>query len=482
MSCDNLSLMLTKIRNASLARHTYVTLDANKASYALASILKQNGYILGFKVGLKPGQKPPADLDVEKASGEAFSTSKSDSELESVVSAPAKAGLEKAPKELSNQQKTVQDRFLTDKKITEGGFQPAKAGERRRDKRARSTFKGAFPAQKSNEKANTEVGKRMFVASRISQDNATPSQNRILAHRGQKQRVALWKIEKKLRSLMLQRRKLKTKLKLHLIRVSKTSKKTRMFLRRWGLRSKGGQRRRKVNLFPKVPRGEKGGLGTPSTKKRTGLRGKTKPNVSKSQSRSKSRPEPTHRGRKKHQRNMMRFKPGERRLGRLDPPTRSKANIGRKRSTHGTFTFRGFSKLQMDFKRAYRLTRPRLRRAYAYAQGLRTNRGLCFHLQKKRQRLKQRLNVLAQQNTTLVQKTSKQIHIGLKYFGPYRRPAITQIKRISRPSLRLYTNFRRIGRVHDGLGMTVLSTSQGLMSHLQAQRKKLGGEIVATIW
>lgn len=61
-------------------------------------------------------------------------------------------------------------------------------------------------------------------------------------------------------------------------------------------------------------------------------------------------------------------------------------------------------------------------------------------------------------------------------------PAITGIKRVSTPGRRLYTRYTEIPRVLNGLGISILSTSQGLMKDRDARRNKLGGELVCNVW
>ena len=56
------------------------------------------------------------------------------------------------------------------------------------------------------------------------------------------------------------------------------------------------------------------------------------------------------------------------------------------------------------------------------------------------------------------------------------------LKRISKPGLRVYANHEEIPKVLNGLGVAVLSTSQGVMTGHQAQRQKIGGEVIAYIW
>jgi len=78
-------------------------------------------------------------------------------------------------------------------------------------------------------------------------------------------------------------------------------------------------------------------------------------------------------------------------------------------------------------------------------------------------------------------KPQGEITVVLKY-GAEREPAITGIKRISKPGLRRYTNSREIPRVLGGMGISILSTSRGIMSDGQARKDKLGGEIICTVY
>lgn len=73
------------------------------------------------------------------------------------------------------------------------------------------------------------------------------------------------------------------------------------------------------------------------------------------------------------------------------------------------------------------------------------------------------------------------IRVSLKY-GPNREKIITGIKRISKPGLRVYAKKEELPRVLGGLGIAIISTSQGVMSDKEARRKNLGGEVIAYIW
>jgi small subunit ribosomal protein S8 len=67
-------------------------------------------------------------------------------------------------------------------------------------------------------------------------------------------------------------------------------------------------------------------------------------------------------------------------------------------------------------------------------------------------------------------------------YGARRQPAIGGIKRISKPGHRIYRGAAEIPRVLGGLGVAVVSTSQGLLPDREARRRRLGGEIVCEVW
>src|SRR5437868_11606563 len=62
------------------------------------------------------------------------------------------------------------------------------------------------------------------------------------------------------------------------------------------------------------------------------------------------------------------------------------------------------------------------------------------------------------------------------------QPVIRELRRISTPGLRKYVAVAEIPRVRNGLGMAILSTSQGVMSDRQARQKRTGGELIALVW
>ena len=74
----------------------------------------------------------------------------------------------------------------------------------------------------------------------------------------------------------------------------------------------------------------------------------------------------------------------------------------------------------------------------------------------------------------------KTITVGLKY-GPDGKAAIEEIKRISKPSRRVYVGKDDIPRVRGGMGISILSTSNGIMTGVAARSRKIGGEILCTV-
>lgn len=75
----------------------------------------------------------------------------------------------------------------------------------------------------------------------------------------------------------------------------------------------------------------------------------------------------------------------------------------------------------------------------------------------------------------------KRLTIVLKY-GRDRQSAIDGVRRVSRPGRRVYVPHDRIPRVFSGLGISILSTSRGLMSDREARRQKVGGELLCEVW
>ncbi|GAA0963473.1 30S ribosomal protein S8 [Frigoribacterium faeni] len=71
--------------------------------------------------------------------------------------------------------------------------------------------------------------------------------------------------------------------------------------------------------------------------------------------------------------------------------------------------------------------------------------------------------------------------IDLKY-GPARERSIKGIKRVSKPGLRVYAKSTEIPQVLGGLGVAILSTSSGLLTDREAEKKGVGGEVIAYVW
>jgi len=74
----------------------------------------------------------------------------------------------------------------------------------------------------------------------------------------------------------------------------------------------------------------------------------------------------------------------------------------------------------------------------------------------------------------------KKIKIKIKYNG--KQPVIEGLKRISKPGRRVYVSVDEIPRVRSGLGIAILTTSQGVMTNVEARKKNLGGELICQVW
>ncbi len=79
-----------------------------------------------------------------------------------------------------------------------------------------------------------------------------------------------------------------------------------------------------------------------------------------------------------------------------------------------------------------------------------------------------------------VKQDKREIVVVLKYHS--RIPAITDIKRVSKPSLRVYKGVSDLPYVLNGLGIAVISTPKGLMTDKEARKVKAGGEVLALVW
>ena len=82
------------------------------------------------------------------------------------------------------------------------------------------------------------------------------------------------------------------------------------------------------------------------------------------------------------------------------------------------------------------------------------------------------------------EKPGPMIHITLKYYGDrrHRRPVITGLERVSKPGRRVYLKRRELPWVLSGMGIAIVSTSQGVMTVEDARRKGIGGEVLCAIW
>ncbi|MCB9655509.1 MAG: 30S ribosomal protein S8 [Deltaproteobacteria bacterium] len=81
-----------------------------------------------------------------------------------------------------------------------------------------------------------------------------------------------------------------------------------------------------------------------------------------------------------------------------------------------------------------------------------------------------------------VQRTAKPTLTVLLRYDHNREPVISGIKRVSRPGLRRYVSKDRIPTIRNGLGIAIVSTSQGVMTGREARRLNTGGELVCTVW
>ncbi len=77
--------------------------------------------------------------------------------------------------------------------------------------------------------------------------------------------------------------------------------------------------------------------------------------------------------------------------------------------------------------------------------------------------------------------TKKILRVALKY-NQDEKPVIRGIRRESKPGLRRFCGWKEVPRVLGGLGVAIISTSSGVMSGVEARRRKLGGEIICSVW
>jgi small subunit ribosomal protein S8 len=85
------------------------------------------------------------------------------------------------------------------------------------------------------------------------------------------------------------------------------------------------------------------------------------------------------------------------------------------------------------------------------------------------------------EHSVVEQGPGKILRVWLRYDGQS-RSAITGIKRVSKPSLRVYVGAKEIPSVREGLGVNVLSTPAGIITDREARKRNIGGELVCSVW
>ncbi len=81
----------------------------------------------------------------------------------------------------------------------------------------------------------------------------------------------------------------------------------------------------------------------------------------------------------------------------------------------------------------------------------------------------------------LEEKPQSKIRITLKYAAD-KTPVISELRRVSTPSRRIYVGGKELPRVKGGLGVALITTSRGIMTDREARRRRVGGEVICTIW
>ena len=93
----------------------------------------------------------------------------------------------------------------------------------------------------------------------------------------------------------------------------------------------------------------------------------------------------------------------------------------------------------------------------------------------------QDFHIIPDDDELLNPKSSQTISLTLKYFGRFKKPCITNLKRLSSSSLRIYSNYKDIPSLLNGMGVIIVSTSKGVMTDRDARSKKIGGELIWSI-
>ena len=78
-------------------------------------------------------------------------------------------------------------------------------------------------------------------------------------------------------------------------------------------------------------------------------------------------------------------------------------------------------------------------------------------------------------------RVGKELTVRLRY-NTERQPILTGIKRISKPGLRVYSSASDVPRVRGGIGVSIVSTSDGIMTDREARKRNVGGEILCEVW
>ncbi|WP_343189888.1 30S ribosomal protein S8 [Buchnera aphidicola] len=90
------------------------------------------------------------------------------------------------------------------------------------------------------------------------------------------------------------------------------------------------------------------------------------------------------------------------------------------------------------------------------------------------------LNVLKREGYIEGYSIKNKIKIFLKYFNG--KPVIEKIEKISKPSLRIYKNKKNISKVISGLGISIISTSRGILTDFEARKLGIGGEVLCNVY
>lgn len=83
-------------------------------------------------------------------------------------------------------------------------------------------------------------------------------------------------------------------------------------------------------------------------------------------------------------------------------------------------------------------------------------------------------------STTEIKKGISELNVELKYFDG--EPVIKEIARVSKPGRRVYSGIKDLGRVYNGLGISILSTPKGVMSDSEARENNVGGEVLCRVY